>query len=224
MRYKFLFLTRFMNQPENNIFPIYDKLLNRSAKEQLLKQRAKVLWFTGLSGSGKSTIANGVENELHQMGYLTMLLDGDNVRTGINNNLGFSEEDRKENIRRIAEVAKLLMEGGVIAICCFVSPNEELRQLAKSIIGKDDFIEIYVNTPVAVCEQRDVKGLYAKARRGEIKDFTGVNAPFEEPVNPEINLQAGNISIYECVKLVLQNVVPKLVYVKTDRKDDFFVI
>lgn len=213
-----------MSIPDNNIFPIYDKLLNRAAKEQLLQQRAKVLWFTGLSGSGKSTIANGVERELHQMGFLTMLLDGDNVRAGINNNLGFSEEDRRENIRRIAEVAKLLMEGGVITICCFVSPSEELRQLAKGIIGKDDFIEIYVNTPVEVCEQRDVKGLYAKARRGEIKDFTGVNAPFEEPVNADIVLQSGNMSIYDCVKLVLQNIVPKIGYVKTDRKDDFFVI
>ncbi len=213
-----------MSKPESNIFPIYDKLLDRNSKEQLLEQTAKVLWFTGLSGSGKSTIANGVENELHQMGYLTMLLDGDNVRAGINNNLGFSEDDRKENIRRIAEVSKLLLQGGVITICCFVSPSEELRQLARGIIGPEDFIEIFVNTPVEVCEQRDVKGLYAKARKGEIKDFTGVNAPFEEPVNPAITLQAGNISIYECVKLVLQNVVPKVGHVKTNKKDDFFVI
>lgn len=213
-----------MSKPENNIFPIHDKLLDRNSKEQLLKQRAKVLWFTGLSGSGKSTIANAVENELHQMGFLTMLLDGDNVRVGINNNLGFSEEDRKENIRRIAEVAKLFVQGGVITLCCFVSPSEELRQLARGIVGAADFIEIYVNTPVGVCEQRDVKGLYAKARRGEIKDFTGVNAPFEEPVNPEVSLQAGNISIEDCVKLVLQNVLPKIAHVKAEKKDDFFVI
>ena len=213
-----------MSKPENNIFPIYDKLLDRNSKEQLLQQRAKVLWFTGLSGSGKSTIANAVENELHQMEHLTMLLDGDNVRVGISNNLGFSEEDRRENIRRIAEVSKLFVQAGVITICCFVSPSEELRQLARGIIGAEDFIEIFVNTPVEVCEQRDVKGLYAKARRGEIKDFTGVNAPFEEPVNPEITLQAGNISIYECVKLVLQKVLPRIGHVKTDKKDDFFVI
>ena len=220
----FYFCTRFMSKPDNNIFPIHDKLLDRRSKEQLLQQRSKVLWFTGLSGSGKSTIANEVERVLHQMGHLTMLLDGDNVRAGINNNLGFSEEDRKENIRRIAEVAKLLMQGGVVTICCFVSPSEELRQLAKDIIGKDDFIEIYVNTPVEVCEQRDVKGLYAKARRGEIKDFTGVNAPFEEPVNADIVLQSGIMSLDGCVKLVLENVVPKIGYVKTEKKDDFFVI
>jgi len=213
-----------MSKPGKNIFPIHDKLLDRKSKEQLLQQRSKVLWFTGLSGSGKSTIANGVENELHQMGYLTMLLDGDNVRGGINNNLAFSEADRKENIRRIAEVAKLLMEGGVITICCFVSPSEELRELARGIIGKEDFIEIYVNTPVEVCEQRDVKGLYAKARRGEIKDFTGVNAPFEEPVQADIVLQSGNMSIYECVKLVLEQVLPKVAHIKADKKDDFFVI
>ena len=213
-----------MSAPDNNIFPIYDKLLNRHSKEQLLKQRAKVLWFTGLSGSGKSTIANGVENELHLMGYLTMLLDGDNVRAGINSNLSFSEDDRKENIRRIAEVSKLFVQAGVITLCSFVSPTEELRDLARGIIGKDDFIEIYVNTPVEVCERRDVKGLYAKARRGEIKDFTGVNAPFEEPANAEISLQAGNINVYECVKIVLQNILPKISNNKTGKKDDFFVI
>ena len=213
-----------MSNPENNIFPIYDKLLDRHSKEQLLNQRSKVLWFTGLSGSGKSTIANGVENELHLMGYLTMLLDGDNVRAGINNNLGFSEADRKENIRRIAEVSRLFVHGGVITICCFVSPTEELRAMARGIIGKEDFIEIYVNTPIEVCEQRDVKGLYAKARRGEIRDFTGVNAPFEEPAHPEISLQAGNMSVYECVNIVLQQVLPLVSGNKRDKKDDFFVI
>jgi len=213
-----------MSNPENNIFPIYDKLLDRHSKEQLLNQRSKVLWFTGLSGSGKSTIANGVENELHLMGYLTMLLDGDNVRAGINNNLGFSEADRKENIRRIAEVSRLFVYGGVITICCFVSPTEELRAMARGIIGKEDFIEIYVNTPIEVCEQRDVKGLYAKARRGEIRDFTGVNAPFEEPAHPEISLQAGNMSVYECVNIVLQQVLPLVSGNKRDKKDDFFVI
>ena len=199
-----------MDTPDNNIFPIHDKLLDRNSKEQLLKQRAKVLWFTGLSGSGKSTIAIAVERELHVLGHLTKVLDGDNVRAGINNNLGFSEEDRRENIRRIAEVAKLFLDGGVITICSFVSPSEELRKLARGIIGKEDFIEIYVNTPIEVCEQRDVKGLYAKARRGEIKDFTGVSAPFDEPVQPELVLQAGKMSVEDCVKLVLQFVLPKI--------------
>jgi len=199
-----------MDTPDNNIFPIHDKLLDRNSKEQLLKQRAKVLWFTGLSGSGKSTIAIAVERELHVLGHLTKVLDGDNVRAGINNNLGFSEEDRRENIRRIAEVAKLFLDGGVITICSFVSPSEELRKLARGIIGKEDFIEIYVNTPIEVCEQRDVKGLYAKARRGEIKDFTGVSALFDEPVQPELVLQAGKMSVEDCVKLVLQFVLPKI--------------
>ena len=214
-RINFYFCTRFMSQPENNIFPIHDRLLDRNSKEQLLQQHAKVLWFTGLSGSGKSTIAIALENELHAMGHLTTLLDGDNVRAGINSNLGFSEDDRKENIRRIADVAKLFVRDGVITICCFVSPSEELRALAKSIIGKDDFIEIYVNTPIEVCEQRDVKGLYAKARRGEIKDFTGVNALFEVPANAEISLDAGNLTVSECVKIVLQNIVPKISIIKT---------
>jgi len=209
-RLNFYFCTRFMDTPDNNIFPIHDKLLDRNSKEQLLKQRAKVLWFTGLSGSGKSTIAIAVERELHVLGHLTKVLDGDNVRAGINNNLGFSEEDRRENIRRIAEVAKLFLDGGVITICSFVSPSEELRKLARGIIGKEDFIEIYVNTPIEVCEQRDVKGLYAKARRGEIKDFTGVSALFDEPVQPELVLQAGKMSVEDCVKLVLQFVLPKI--------------
>jgi adenylylsulfate kinase len=204
-----------MGTPGNNIFPIHDKQLNRNSKEQLLGQCAKVLWFTGLSGSGKSTIAIGVENELHAMGRLTMLLDGDNVRAGINKNLGFSEDDRKENIRRIAEVATLFMDAGVITLCSFVSPTQELREMARTIIGQDDFIEIYVNTPIEICEQRDVKGLYAKARKGEIKDFTGVSAPFEEPINPEITLSAGNMTEEECVKTVLKNIMPKISYAKS---------
>ena len=208
-----------MSTPETNIFPIHDKLLDRGSKEQLLQQSAKVLWFTGLSGSGKSTIANEVERALQAKGHLTVLLDGDNVRAGINNNLGFSEADRTENIRRIAEVAKLFVNAGVITICCFVSPTEALRSLAREIVGSDDFIEIYVNTPVDVCEQRDVKGLYAKARRGEIKDFTGVNAIFEEPSKPEISLSAGNNTVADCVNLVLQQVTPRILNSATQKED-----
>ncbi len=204
-----------MSTPDNNIFPIHDKLLDRNSKELLLKQRAKVLWFTGLSGSGKSTIAIEVERELYARRHLTKVLDGDNVRMGINNNLGFSEVDRNENIRRIAEVAKLFVDGGVVTICSFVSPSEELRSLARSIIGKEDFIEIYVDTPIEVCETRDVKGLYAKARRGEIKDFTGVSAPFEKPLQAEITLHAGNMSVADCVNVVLDNILPKISNLKT---------
>jgi adenylylsulfate kinase len=213
-----------MSEHGKNIFPIYDKLLDRSSKEILLQQRGRVLWFTGLSGSGKSTIANGVENELHLTGYLTMLLDGDNVRTGINNNLGFSEEDRRENIRRIAEISKLLVNCGVITICCFVSPTNELRNLARTIIGAEDFIEIYVNTPVELCEKRDVKGLYAKARRGEIKDFTGINAPFETPGNPEVEVVTAGFSVYESVQQVLAYVLPRIKFIRPEKRDDFFVI
>jgi len=210
-----------MNTPDNNIFPIHDKQLNRASKERLLNQRSKVLWFTGLSGSGKSTIAIGVENELHNKGHFTMLLDGDNVRAGINKNLGFSAEDRNENIRRIAEVAKLFVHDGVITLCSFVSPTRELRDLARQVIGPDDFIEVYVNTPLEICEQRDVKGLYAKARRGEIKDFTGISAPFEEPENPEILLSAGNTSIEDCVKRTLEKILPEISFTKTG-DDNFF--
>lgn len=188
----------------SNIFPT-DKILQRADKERLLKQKGIAIWFTGLSGSGKTTIAIALEKELHKKGLLTQILDGDNIRTGINNNLGFSDADRIENIRRIAEVTKLFVNSGVITICCFVSPTEEIRNNAKNIIGATDFIEVFVNTPLEVCEKRDVKGLYAKARKGEIKDFTGINAPFEEPINPSIELK-DTLSIEESVKKILDKI------------------
>jgi len=166
---------------ENNIHPTFEKILSRKDKEKLLNQKSIVIWITGLSGSGKTTIAQELELELHKKGYLTKLLDGDNVRTGINNNLMFTEADRKENIRRIAEVSKLFMIGGVILINCFISPTKEIRDQAKNIVGAKDFFEIYVNTPLEICEQRDIKGLYAKARAGLIKNFTGIDSPYEEP-------------------------------------------
>lgn len=198
-----------MNTKSENIHP-FNQLLPRESKERLLNQRAKVLWFTGLSGSGKSTIAKGLEEELHAKGFFSVVLDGDNVRTGINNNLGFSDEDRKENIRRIAEVAKLFLQNGVIVICCFVSPTEEIRNLARTIIGEKDFVEIFVNTPIEECEKRDVKGLYAKARKGEIKDFTGVNAPFEIPTNPNLEIQTKNKLVEQSVNKVLEFCIPIL--------------
>ena len=188
----------------SNIFPT-DKILQRADKEQLLKQKGIAIWFTGLSGSGKTTIAVSLEKELQSKGLLTQILDGDNIRTGINNNLGFSDTDRIENIRRIAEITKLFVNCGVVTICCFVSPTEEIRNNAKNIIGKDDFIEVFVNTPLEVCEKRDVKGLYAKARKGEIKDFTGINAPFEAPVNPAVTLTDA-LSIEESVKKILDKI------------------
>ncbi len=190
-----------MNSKSENIHP-YNQLLSRESKEQLLQQRGKVFWFTGLSGSGKSTIAKGLEEALHAKGFFSVVLDGDNVRTGINNNLGFSEADRKENIRRIAEVAKLFCANGVVTICCFVSPTEEIRAQAKSIVGENDFLEIFINTPLEECEKRDVKGLYAKARKGEIKDFTGINAPFEIPVKPDLEILTNNKSVEESVSEV----------------------
>ncbi len=152
-------------------------MLSRHDKEKLLRQKATVLWLVGLSGSGKSTLAKALEQALHERGFLTYLLDGDNLRSGLNKNVGFSEEDRLENIRRAAEAARLMLEGGLITICSFISPTASTRNMARVIIGKHDFYEIYVNAPLETCEERDVKGLYAKARQGEILNFTGVSAP-----------------------------------------------
>lgn len=188
---------------ETNIFPT-DKILLRADKEKLLQQQGIALWFTGLSGSGKTTIAIALEQELNKRGLLTQVLDGDNIRAGINNNLGFNEADRTENIRRIAEITKLFVNCGVITICCFVSPTEEIRNLAKKIIGTSDFVEVFVNTPLETCEQRDVKGLYAKARKGEIKDFTGISSPFEAPKNPEIEVKTNELTVQESVKRIIE--------------------
>lgn len=171
-----------------HLFSTAHLLISRGEKEKFLNQRAKVVWLTGLSGSGKTTLAKHAERELLSKGIFTKLLDGDNVRLGINQGLGFGEADRIENIRRIAEVARLFLDGGVVCICCFVSPTHQLRQLARTIVGPDDFIEVFVNTPLEECERRDVKGLYAKARTGEVKDFTGISAPFEDPENPQITI------------------------------------
>lgn len=198
------------NTQPNNIYPIFDRMLGREDKEALLKQRSVMVWFTGLSGSGKSTIAIALERELHKRGLLCRILDGDNIRSGINNNLGFSAEDRVENIRRIAEVSKLFIDTGVITIAAFISPNNELREMASTIIGKDNFLEIYVNTPIEECERRDVKGLYAKARKGEIKDFTGLSAPFEAPEHPALSLDTSVLSLEESVNKLLELILPKV--------------
>lgn len=199
-----------MKENQKHIYPIFDKMLTRMDKERLLKQHGLMLWFTGLSGSGKSTIAIALERELQAHGLLCRILDGDNIRSGINNNLGFSEEDRVENIRRIAEVGKLFVDTGIITLAAFISPNNKLREMAASIIGKDDFLEIYVSTPLEVCEQRDVKGLYAKARRGEIKEFTGISAPFEAPRHPALTLDTSALSLEECVGQLLALILPKI--------------
>ena len=187
---------------ENNIYPIFDRMLGREDKEALLGQRGVMVWFTGLSGSGKSTIAIALERELHKRGLLCRILDGDNIRSGINNNLGFSPEDRVENIRRIAEVGKLFVDTGVITIAAFISPNNELREMASAIIGKADFLEVYVSTPLAECERRDVKG--------EIKEFTGVSAPFEAPERPDLSLDTSVLSVEQSVNRLLELIVPKV--------------
>lgn len=186
-----------------HIYPIFDRMLSRSDKETLLGQRGMMIWFTGLSGSGKSTIAIALERELHRRGLLCRILDGDNIRSGINNNLGFSSADRVENIRRIAEVGRLFVDTGIITLAAFISPTNELRRMAARIIGEDDFFEVYVSTPIEECERRDVKGLYAKARRGEIKEFTGISAPFEVPEHPALTLDTSRLSLEESVKLLL---------------------
>lgn len=188
----------------NSIYPIFDKMMSREDKEQLLGQRGIMIWMTGLSGSGKSTVAIGVERELHKRGILCRILDGDNIRTGINSNLGFSPEDRRENIRRIAEIGKLFVETGIVTIACFVSPTIELRQMARDIIGEKDFREVYIATPLDECERRDVKGLYARARRGEVKDFTGISAPFEAPTHPDLSLDTSQMTLEEEVKSVIE--------------------
>lgn len=194
----------------NNIHPIFNRMETRADKERLLGQRGCVIWFTGLSGSGKSTLAIALERELAARGILCRILDGDNVRCGINAGLGFSEEDRRENIRRVAEVCRLFVDTGVVVLACFVSPSRGDRSRAARIVGAEDFCEIYVATPLEECERRDVKGLYAKARRGEIRDFTGISAPFEEPENPDLKIDTTNRSVEACTETILRGVLPKI--------------
>lgn len=197
-------------QEKDHIYPIFDRMMGRQDKETLLGQHSLMVWFTGLSGSGKSTVAIALERELHRRGYLCRILDGDNIRSGINNNLGFSEADRVENIRRIAEVSKLFIDSGIITIAAFISPSNEIREMAAGIVGKDDFTEVYVNTPLEVCEQRDVKGLYAKARKGEVKNFTGISAPFEAPEHPALTLDTSRLSVEESVGKLMELILPKI--------------
>jgi adenylylsulfate kinase len=190
----------------DNIYPVFDRIYDRKVKEEILRQSAKVIWFTGLSGSGKTTLASNLEKELFFHRYFCQVLDGDNIRTGINNNLGFSEVDRLENIRRIAEVSKLIINTGMITICSFISPTDEIRTMARTIIGEEDFIEVFLNAPLEACEKRDVKGLYKRARAGEIKDFTGISSPFEAPKNPDVEIDTSVVSIKDSVEIIFNNI------------------
>ena len=199
-----------MNTPSENIFPVFDKIISKEKKEKLLNQKGKVVWLTGLSGSGKTTIALQLEKELYKLGFLVQILDGDNIRAGINNNLSFSEGDRTENIRRIAEVSKLFLNCGIITINCFVSPTIKMRQIAKKIIGKENYYEIFIDADLETCEKRDVKGLYKKARNGEIKNFTGIDSQYEKPNNPSLEVNTSQISIDQSIEIILKNVLPQL--------------
>jgi adenylylsulfate kinase len=177
--------------------------VTRQRREQLNGHKSVILWFTGLSGSGKSTLAHALEEELHQKKCRTIVLDGDNVRHGLCSDLGFSDEDRKENIRRIAELSKLTIESGVIALTAFISPFKADRREARKLVDEGDLIEVFCECPLHVCEKRDVKGLYRRARKGEIKDFTGISSPYEEPDDAEISINTSELSIQEAVDRIV---------------------
>lgn len=198
-----------MSSHPDHLYPVFDKMLPRSAKEALLGQSGAVIWMYGLSGSGKSTLANLLERRLHADGRLVKVLDGDNIRSGLNRNLGFSDEDRLENIRRVSEVAKLFAECGVITITSFITPNNELRRLAREIIGEADLLEVYVKASFETCQIRDPKGLYAKVAAGEVKQFTGKDSAFEEPESPDLVIDTEAFSEDECLAQLLDAVINK---------------
>lgn len=186
-----------------HIYPVFDKMLPRSAKEDLLGQKGTVIWLYGLSGSGKSTLANLLERRLHEEGRFVKVLDGDNIRSGLNSNLGFSDEDRLENIRRVSEVAKLFADSGAIVVTSFITPNNELRRLARAVLGDDDLLEVYVKASFETCATRDPKGLYAKANAGEVKQFTGKDSAFEEPDRPDLVIDTEKSGEEESLALLL---------------------
>jgi|TARA_B110001452_G_C15110763_1_gene387186 adenylylsulfate kinase len=199
-----------MNDSHNNIFPVFDNILSKENKEKKLNQKAKVIWMTGLSGSGKTTIAIEVEKRLYEKGYLVQILDGDNIRVGISSNLSFSNKDRLENIRRISEVSKLFINCGIITINCFVSPSNIIRQQAEKIIGIENFIGVFINSNLETCEKRDTKGLYKKARKGEIDNFTGISSEFETPDESYININTSNLSVEKSVNKLMEAIIPKI--------------
>ena len=199
-----------MKEKKGNIYTIFDEILQRKDKEILLNQSSKVIWMTGLSGSGKTTIAKGVEKYLYSKGIITQILDGDNLRAGINNDLTFSSQDRNENIRRVSEISKLFINCGIITINCFISPTIKIRKMAKDIIGEENFIEIYINASIEECKKRDVKGLYKKAENKKIKNFTGISSPFESPKKPELEIDTTKLSINESIEKVIDYILPKI--------------
>jgi adenylylsulfate kinase len=198
-----------MNE-EKNIFPVFDRLTPREHKERCLKQRSIAIWFCGLSGAGKTTVAVELERMLFRNGFICQLLDADNVRTSINRDLGFSIKDREENIRRIAELNKLFINSGMIILNCFISPTKAIRQMARDIIGTDDFVEVFLNAPFEVCRKRDTKGLYKKASSGTVADFTGISSPFELPENPDLEIKTDLLNIEESTLKVFDFILPKI--------------
>ena len=195
---------------QKEIFPVLGKFKTRQAKEMRLQQHAKVIWLTGLSGSGKTTLAIMLEEKLFELNYFCQVLDGDNIRSGINRNLGFTQEDRHENIRRIAEAGKLFLDCGIISICAFISPTIQMRQMARDIIGSDDFLEIFIDTPLNICEQRDPKGLYKKARAGQIENFTGISSPYEPPEKPFMVVDNTDSNLDLTVKKIITGLLPEI--------------
>jgi adenylylsulfate kinase len=188
----------------------FNNYIRRNRKRFLVRQIPKAIWMTGLSGAGKTTLATALEKEIQKKGYFIKIFDGDIIREGINKDLGFTVEDRIENIRRIAEVTKLFLDTGIIVICSFISPTNQVRDLAKEIIGEDRFVEVFINCPLDVCEQRDVKGLYKKARSGDIKHFTGIDSPYEAPVSPDIEVLTHALSVKESTKELVKQIIPQI--------------
>lgn len=198
-----------MKNENNTNLVWHNQCITKEKRFELLKQKPCILWFTGLSGSGKSTIANAVEGRLFELSKKTYLLDGDNVRHGLNKDLGFSEIDRIENIRRIGEVSKLFLDSGLIVLTAFISPFKSDRELAKDLVNEDEFIEIFVDTPIETCEQRDPKGFYKKVRNGEIKNFTGIDSPYEKPINPNIHLKTNEMTVDECTEIIVNYLISR---------------
>jgi len=198
----------------NHLYPITTKV-SRDQREELLSQRARLIWFTGLSGSGKSTLAVQLEAQLFAQGYKTYLLDGDNIRTGLNKDLTFTDEGRVENIRRIGEVCKLFLDAGVIVLSAFISPFRADREQVKNIVGAENFVEVFVDAPLEVCEQRDVKGLYKKARAGEVKNFTGIDSPYEAPQHPDVHIPTHQLAIEQSIEKLLNDLLPRIAWEKS---------